>query len=433
MNETETKNLNAVEDLAGYQAVLAGPPWLGELRARALERFNSSDWPTTQEEEWRRTNLSPFEFDTYETPAEPADEPSITTTADRAGLVHSHDGTVVGAELRDDLAGRGVVFGPLLDVVESDPALGDEIRAILERSLEEADNRLQYWHFAMLADAVVLRVPANVAVDRPFEIRVGFDGDEIVHAPHLVVILERGAEASVVRTVRSAEDGEVLVVDGSEFVVGDGARLRYLNLQRMNEESIYFCNDRGNVSRDGHVHRTEVALGSDFVKTRYVSELTGPGADAVLNGIYFGTDEQHIDARTVQHHRAPHTTSRAFYRGAVTDESHSIYQGLIQVERAAAGTDAYLTNKNLILGDAARADSIPSLNIKTDDVRCSHGSTTGKLDESQIFYLQCRGYNRVEAKRMLVEGYFEDLIEQLPESSRDEIRGLIMERIPEVD
>jgi Fe-S cluster assembly protein SufD len=129
-------------------------------------------------------------------------------------------------------------------------------------------------------------------------------------------------------------------------------------------------------------------------------------------------------------HRAPHTTSRAFYRGAVRDESHAIYQGLIQVDHEAAGTDAYLTNKNLILSDEARADSIPSLNIKTDDVRCSHGSTTGKLDENQLFYLRTRGYTEAEAKRMLVEGYFEDLILQTPELVHEELRELIMERIP---
>jgi len=328
---------------------------------------------------------------------------------------------------------RGVVFGSLLESIGDHHDVVAAVRSTLERSVEESDNRLQHWHYAMLRDAAVLYVPAGVTVEEPFEVRVECEGDEATHAPHLVVILERGAEVSLIRRLETSTDDEVLIVDANEFVVSDGARLRYVNLQRLNEESLYFCNDRGNVGRDGFVHRTEAVLGSAVTKSRYGLELSGEGADAVLNGIYFATDEQHIDLRTVQQHRARHTTSRAFYRGAVADESHAIYQGLIQVDGTAAGTDAYLTNKSLILGEAARSDSIPSLNINTDDVRCSHGSTTGKLDESQIFYLRCRGYNEVEAKQMLVEGFFEDLIVQTPEIIHQELRDLIMERIPDGD
>ncbi|MFW5737569.1 MAG: Fe-S cluster assembly protein SufD [Spirochaetota bacterium] len=327
------------------------------------------------------------------------------------------------------LAERGVVFGDLHGVASGDDEVAQAVRSTLERTLEEADNRLISWHLALMQSAVVLYVPANVAVEQPFEIDLRFSGDEVVAAPHLVAILERGAEATIVRRLDGAAEGEVLLVDANEFVVNEGARLKYVNLQRMNEESVYFGNDRGNVARDAHVHRTEAALGSDFVKSRYVSELTGAGADAVLNGIYFATDEQHMDLRTVQRHRAPHTTSRAFYRGAVRDESHAIYQGLIQVDHEAAGTDAYLTNKNLILSEESRADSIPSLNIATDDVRCSHGSTTGRLDATQLFYLRSRGFSEVEAKRFLVEGYFEDLIAQTPPMLHDELRELIMARI----
>ncbi|MFW5683951.1 MAG: Fe-S cluster assembly protein SufD [Spirochaetota bacterium] len=436
MNETQTKNLKAIEDLGEHQGRLSGPAWLQELRRRAFERFESAQWPTTKEEEWRRTNLAPFEFETYELyPAPvsplPTPEPETGLLEGRAGLAVYENGSLVRASVRAELAEQGVVFGDLLSITDASDEVARIVRSTLERSFDEADNRVQYWHYAMMASAAVLYVPAKTSIEDPFEIGLSFEGDERVHAPHVIVILERGADVSVIRRIHTAEDGEVLLVDGGEFVVEDGARLRYLNLQRMNDESVYFCNDRCNVGRDGHVHRTEVALGADFVKSRYVSELTGSGADAVLNGIYFPVDEQHTDLRTVQQHRAPHTTSRAFYRGAVRDESHAIYQGLIEVAHEAVGTDAYLTNKNLILTDGARADSIPSLNISTDDVRCSHGSTTGKLDEGQVFYLRSRGYPEVEAKRLLVEGYFEDLILQTPELVHQELRELIMERTPE--
>jgi len=426
--------MRAVDDLPEYQKTLGGPDWLVELRTKAFEKFSASQWPTTQEEEWRRTNLSAFEFESYSVVREPSGSvPTIESldTPDHAGVISFRNGVLSGCAVRDDVLGRGVVFGSLLDTISDNDEVIAAVRSTLERSVEESDNRLQHWHYSMLRDAAVLLVPAGVTVEQPFEVRLEFDGDEATHAPHLVVILERGAEASVIRRLETPSDDEVLVVDANEFVVADGARLRYANVQRMNEESLYFCNDRGNVGRDGFVHRTETVLGSAVTKSRYALELSGEGADAVLNGIYFGTEEQHVDLRTVQQHRARHTTSRAFYRGAVADESHAIYQGLIQVDGSAAGTDAYLTNKSLILGEAARSDSIPSLNINTDDVRCSHGSTTGKLDESQIFYLRCRGYTEKEAKQTLVEGFFEDLIVQTPPSIHQELRDLVMERIPE--
>ncbi len=435
MSKTETRDLVAVEDLETYQSHLRGADWLRTLRAAALERFNESQWPTMQEEEWRRTNLSPFEFEVYALPATRADATppaSVPAVDEWAGRLVYEDGALVGSSLRPDLAEAGVVFGDLATVAADSPA-ASAFRAAMEGAHAAADNRLEHWHFAMLASAAVLYVPANVAVAEPFEIDVTYGGDEVVHAPHFVVILERGADASVVRRISSSEDGEVFVVDGSELVVGDGARLRVVCLQRMNDESVVFSNDRGRLGRDAHIHRTEAALGADFVKTRYISELAGAGADAVLNGLYFTTEEQHVDVRTVQQHRAANTTSRAFYRGAVADESHAIYQGLIQVDAVGRGTDAYLTNKNLILGDEARADSIPSLNINTDDVRCSHGSTTGRLDRDQVFYLRSRGYPESEAVRILVEGYFEDLIEQTAKPVRDELRALIMARVSKDD
>ncbi len=449
MNDTTTGDLAAVEQIGEFQRMLPGPDWLVDLRAAALGKFNASEWPTTSEEEWRRTNLSPFEFDLYRFPRtciEAALPPLVAPESETplregiAGRLEVDSGAAREVRVRDDLRDAGVVFGDLASCLgdasrtggdRAKGAMVEAVRGAMERSLAIADNRLQYWHFAIVSNPVVLYVPAGVRIDEPFEVALAYAGDEVVYAPHLVVVLEQESSATVVRRISSTEEGEVLLVDGSELLVGDGARLHYTDLMQMNDEALVFRNDRGNVGRDGHIHRTDAALGADFVKTRYVSELTGPGADAVLNGLYFAVDEQHMDVRTVQQHRAPHTTSRAHYRGAVGDESHAIYQGLIQVDGTARGTDAYLTNKNLILGESARADSIPSLNIKTDDVRCSHGSTTGKIDPDQVFYLGTRGYSATEALRMLVEGHFEDLIRQTPESIQDELRALIIARTPE--
>jgi Fe-S cluster assembly protein SufD len=157
--------------------------------------------------------------------------------------------------------------------------------------------------------------------------------------------------------------------------------------------------------------------------------IVGEGADAKINGLYFAEEDQHLDLRTVQYHRAPHGGSRTFYKGAVRDEGRSVYQGLIEVAPGADKTDAYLTNNNLILNDGARADSIPSLRIQTDDVKCSHGSTTGKIDPAQLYYLETRGYSEAEARELLVEGYFEEVAAGLDARLGDVIRSVVHQRL----
>jgi Fe-S cluster assembly protein SufD len=333
----------------------------------------------------------------------------------------------------DQRTAKGVICGSLRELAEAGGSMARTLRSTLERSLELSDNRLQYWHFATFEDAAVVYVPRFVEIDAPVLVDVFVTGDEVLRTPHLVVVLEEGARAKVIKRIASGEEGEVLIVDADELIVNDAAALTFVTVQRTNEESLYFANSRGFVGRDAQITRTEAALGADFVKTRYESELAGPGADAILNGVYFGTDEQHLDLRTVQRHVAPRAMSRALYKGAVRGESHAIYQGLIQVSHEAVGTDAYLTNNNLILSEDARADSIPSLNISTDDVRCSHGSTTGKLDASQIYYLRTRGYTEEEARLTIVEGFFEGLVNQCPKLVQDELRELIAERLARAD
>jgi Fe-S cluster assembly protein SufD len=148
-----------------------------------------------------------------------------------------------------------------------------------------------------------------------------------------------------------------------------------------------------------------------------------------LDGLYFTHADQHMDLRTVQRHEAPTAYSRTIYKGPLRDEGRSVYQGLIRVEENASGTDAYLTNNNLVLNDGARSDSIPSLQIGTNDVRCSHGSTTGRIDPLQLFYLMSRGYKESEAVEMLIEGFFDEIVAKLPEILRDELRETIAQRV----
>jgi Fe-S cluster assembly protein SufD len=216
-----------------------------------------------------------------------------------------------------------------------------------------------------------------------------------------------------------------------DLVVGEAAGLELYHLQDLPIRSLGFAHGTARVARDGHLLTFEAALGTGLLKSRLDCSLDGPGSEAFLHGIYLSRAHQHMDIRTVQRHRAPNATSRAFYKGAVKDNSRSIYQGLIEVTPAASKTDAFLTDRNLILNDGARADSIPSLRIDTNDVKCSHGSTTGKIDPAHLFYLMTRGLTRSEAERMLIQGYFEELLEGALPRFAEALRKLVDARIGE--
>ena len=174
------------------------------------------------------------------------------------------------------------------------------------------------------------------------------------------------------------------------------------------------CTKEFNVQQNGELSWIFGALGSHLTKSFTSVDLAGSGATAKVSGFYFADADQHLDMDTEQNHLAPNTTSDLLYKGAVTGAARSVWQGNIYVAPGANGTDGYQANRNLILSTKARADSIPGLEILADDVKCTHGATVGKVDPEQIFYLQCRGLDENEAKHLIVEGFFEPIMERIP-------------------
>ncbi len=429
------------------------------IRSEAFKRFSALEWPSTRDEEWRRSDISNYDFDSYSfsdavVRGEGAVAGLVSTggeseiPAGYAGYARFENGKCTALALRKELVDRGVKLASLTDLltalaqeeegtkpVASSAAVfagSPEVRALehlLARSLAAVDNRVQAWHYCALTHGVYFYVPSFVEIEEPVLVEYHGTGDSVLSQPETAVVLEKGARAQLVQRVDNEEDGELLVNEASDVLLKDAAHLYLLSVENLNIDSSWFSNGSSWVSRDGSLVHFAALFGGMFAKNRFDCVLDGPGADVRLNGIYFGHEDQHFDVRTVQHHNAPHATSRTYYKGAVKDEAHAIYQGLIQVSHDATRTDAFLEDKNLILNDGARADSIPSLQINTDDVKCSHGSTTGRIDENQVFYLMARGYDRNEAEEMLVEGFFGDLIDHAPEPSRDRLRLLISDRL----
>ena len=425
-----------------------------------MDRFDHLSWPTPQEEEWRRTDVTQIDFDAYDvlqsegesstiaaTPAALAAEGSGVPPEPRlesgfAARVCFEGGSCRQLALRPELRSKGVRFGTL-SALSGGEDIGAQALQAVRRALEEGfrglDNRLQAWHYSSLSHGVFLYVPPFVEIGELLVVELAEAGRNVVSAPHVAMILDRGARAKVlIRTVgdgaadlpsEGARRWPLLVNLGLDLEVGESAALELYHLQDLPLSALTFSHASARVGRDGRLVSFEAALGSGLLKSRLECSLDGPGAEALLHGVYLSRERQHLDIRTVQRHRAAHTSSRGFYKGAIKDRSRSIFQGLIEVAPAAAKTDAFLTDRNLILNDGARADSIPSLRIDTNDVKCSHGSTTGRLDETQVFYLMTRGLSRSEAERMLILGYFEELLGQTPERFADELRGLIGRRV----
>jgi Fe-S cluster assembly protein SufD len=212
-----------------------------------------------------------------------------------------------------------------------------------------------------------------------------------------------------------------------EIHVGDGANLRFVELQSWGEHVWNFSHERARVGRNGTLDWIFGAIGSHVTKNFSDLDLFGEGASGRMSGFYFTNGKQHLDHDTQQNHLAAHTTSDLLFKGALKDNSRSVWQGMIYVAPGAQKTDGYQANRNLVLSSTARADSIPGLEILADDVRCTHGATVGKIDPDQVFYFRSRGLPRDEAERLIVEGFFDPIMQRIPfEQVRERFQQAIL-------
>jgi len=406
------------------------PAWMQDQRAKAQERFDAMSWPTTSDEEWRRTDVSGIDALSF-VPAPRADGRTAgsANAEGLAGTLRFDSGRPVEAGMDQTWKDRGVRLMSLADALEEfEKPLSD----IFDEGVDASDNRFTVWHYASWSHGAFLTVPAGLEITEPFLIDFTESGDGVLSSPHVVVVLGEGARASVIQRItgeRNGSDERILCNAGLDLRLSDAAALQYFEGQYLGPQSLYFRQARTRGGRDSSLRHYDAALGGRLVKTRIDCGLAGKGSEAFLNGVYYCRDGQHMDIRTVQRHHSPSATSRSYYKGAVASGGRTVFQGLIEVDPGASGTDAYLTNRNLILGDAARSDSIPTLRIGNNDVRCSHGSTTGRLSEEELFYLESRGLSRNESREMLVLGYFEDLLDRAPEAYREGTLDLIRSRL----
>ncbi|HRF02317.1 MAG TPA: Fe-S cluster assembly protein SufD [Pirellulaceae bacterium] len=405
-------------------------------RRAAWETFGRLDWPTRRDEEWIRTDLRTFHLDRFQlTGGEigPSEVESfvggsvLTGSIELGGQIVSIDGTTVAERIDERLAAKGVLFQPLERAVVEHPELIE--RYLMTTAYRTDADRFAALHAAFWTGGALLYVPRGVTIEHPLHLLAGIRGG--ADLSHVLVVLEPGAEATLLTEYLSPDDeANGLHCGGIELHVGAGANLRFVNLQDWGRNVRHFAHQKALVDRDASLQWTIGALGARLAKVNQHVELVGRGATCQVNGVMFTEGRQHLAYHTLQHHVAPDCRSDFLYKAALQDQSRTVWQGMIKVDPRAQRTDGYQRNDNLILSSAARADSIPGLEIEADDVRCTHGSTSGRVDEELIFYACSRGFTRREAVRMIVTGFFQQVFDRITlESVRDALSESIAHRV----
>lgn len=409
-------------------------PWVEQQRRNAWSQFNAMAWPARNEEDWMRSDLRAFQLNRYPLPLEAANESLslpcwLTEGVELAGRMEIVDGFVRRSEILDAYRSKGVLFGSLESLSAQHPEI---VQKYLFSVLDPTQDRFAALHAACWQGGQLLYVPRGVTIREPFHVLAGMSNGG-TDLGHTLIVLEDGAEATFLYESNSPDPAASgFHCGGVEIVMQANSRLRYVNLQDWGRGVWHFAHQRAKLHRDASLQWTIAALGSRFAQVSQQVALCGPGAESQVNGVMFTQDRQQLTYNTIQHHRADHCRSDFLYKAALQDRSRTVWRGMIKVDPAAQKTDGYQRNDNLLLSDQCRADSIPGLEIKADDVRCTHGSTSGKVDEELIFYARSRGFTRKEAIRMIVTGFFQQIFDRITiESVRDALGMAIARQVRE--
>lgn len=452
------KNIEALSDLKRE------PAWMHALRLEAWHVYEETPLPADNDELWRRTSIRDLNLEVvipYSEPpagdsgleAMPGGYQELFSQEDIPGIVIQHNSHASFSRLSDELNRRGVIFCGLDKAIREYPDLVRE--HLMTRAVTIGENRyarhvnaqgvyehrgygdtigdLKFTtlHGAFMNGGTFLYVPRNVAIEAPIHALTYFDAASVAAFTHSLVILEQGASVKLIEDYASSvNEPQRFASRAVELFLKPGSNLQYFSLQDWAQNVWDFSSQTALLERDASLTWLTGTLGSAVSKAFLDTRLEGQGANAALLGFFFGDGKQHFDQHTFQNHILDHATSDLLYKGALKDNAKSVFRGLIRVNPNAQRSDAYQVNRNLLLSQHSRADSIPELEIEANDVRCTHGATVGPIDEDQVFYLMARGIERPEAERLIVEGFFDPLLQKIPlDSVRDRLAQVIKHKI----
>jgi len=392
--------------------------WLRAQRAQAFEAFERLPLPTTKLEEWRYTDPAQLKWDQVGL----ASLDTGTSCVDRArrmleGKLSAGRVIQCGAHLADislpkELRSQGVI---LMDLAAAAREHGQLIQSHLGRALPADTGKFAALNGAFWSAGVFLYVPRGVCIDAPIRIVRWVENGGLAYFPRTLLVAGEGSEVGLVEEFASPDlEAPAFCAGAVEVFASAGAHVRYVALQRWGRNMHHLSMQRTVAQRDAKLDSLVVNLGASVARVELHAALRGPGARSDMLGLYFAQGDEHFDHSTRQDHEVPHANSDLLYKGALDGRSRSIFRGLIKVFPKAQRTDAYQTNRNLILSRQAQATSLPNLEIEADDVRCSHAATVGQLDDEELFYIMSRGVSRHEAERLVVFGFFGEVLERLP-------------------
>ncbi|MDR1191622.1 MAG: Fe-S cluster assembly protein SufD [Verrucomicrobiales bacterium] len=411
------------------------PEWwvAGQRAARA--RFAALPMPARKDEDWRFANVRELDLAPWaeavtagvaagERERLLADSVAAFDTAGRA--VFGND-ELLAFDAGVDLAKQGVIFEPLTVALARHSDLLQKYFMTLPVML--GSQKFAALHQARCRDGMLLHVPRGAKVALPLTVWHWLGGMRGAVFPHTLVVADEGSEVTLVEFYRSLDERAGLNVSVADLFVGAGARVNYLCAQAWNENTLSFQLGATSVARAGAAKTLTVNLGGKFVRTESHSRLADPGARSEMLGLCVGHGRQEYDQRTLQDHLAPGTWSDLLYKNVLNHSAKTIFEGLIKVGPGAQQTDAYQTNRNLLLSGDAEADSMPGLEIANDDVKCSHGASTGQIGREELFYLLQRGIPRHEAHRLVAAGFTEEALARFGnEGVSGQLRGMIAEK-----
>jgi Fe-S cluster assembly protein SufD len=393
--------------------------------APVLRKFKSDSWdayqelpfPTLKDEAWRRTSLNGLDFESIQLPNGQIKSSQDTEIA--SGILSEEfisgktyfilDAAGVKVKQSADLKKKGVILSSLSEAASDHSEL---VEKVLGKVISPKDGIFAAAVGAFAKFGIFIYIPKGVQVEEPIYGISKAPGQGTAHFFQTLIYLEEGASLNYIQETISADDGseKSLAGENLEIFVGPNANLQVTELQNYNSGVWSFGHKKALVERDGNLEWEIGALGSALCKHFVSLDLVGKGAEGRVSGMFFADESQHLSYNTLQRHLAPRTTSDLLFKGALNGKSRSVWRGMIYVAPGAQHIDGYQANRNLILDKAARSDSIPGLEILNNDVRCTHGSTIGKIDQDQLFYLLSRGIPRQEAEQLVIQGFFSDVL-----------------------
>ena len=391
------------------------------MRAEALTRYRELPLPDTTEEHWRFTDLTGFDPDAFEKASGPKGQTLAKGVRSMLDLDAAGIATIGEASVTIERAPDSITFAPL-----------DENHELLY-SLVGWDEKFAAHNAAVWQHGLLVVVPKGVVLEKPLYVRVtnSTEGGSLFW--RLLVVAEEGARFTLVEEAVSATpDLHGYTNAAEEFFLGSGSKFEYVHVQNLSRETWHFASHHARVGRDAELDWVAGGFGSKKGKVRIQNDLAGQGATSRVTGAYFADGTQHLDYDTFQEHIAPNTTSDFAFKGALRDRSTAVWRGMIRVERDAQKTNAYQENRNLMLSPTTHAVPIPGLEILANDVRCTHGATVSRVDRDELFYAMARGLSRGEAERLIVRGFFQNILDRIEfETVRDALAAALEARIPQ--